>query len=271
MTLRFTLANMTTRPIELEGLTPDSVRDKSPGEIERFEVLHGNQRVPLAELFRVEGDPSDEIWELHGDLARVHGIGAQMRSGRIRVDGPVGRYVGAEMRGGEILVEGDAGDSLGSEMKGGSIRVRGKAGNFVGAALCGSARGTTGGTILVDGNVGDEAGAAMRRGLIAVGGNAGNLVGYNMLAGTVLVVGDCGRHAGAGMRRGTLGLLGAIAPALPATFRFACTSRPTVLPLVLRELQRIGFKPRVASQAYDIYNGDFLAQGRGEIFVRHSA
>ncbi len=43
-------------PVEFEGITPDRVHDKSLAEIERMEILHGNRKVPLAELFAVSGD-----------------------------------------------------------------------------------------------------------------------------------------------------------------------------------------------------------------------
>ena len=47
-------------PIEVDGLTPDWAAGKSLAEIQRFEVLHGNHRVAVAELFRVSGDAADK-------------------------------------------------------------------------------------------------------------------------------------------------------------------------------------------------------------------
>ena len=49
----------TTVPVEVEGVVPDRIRDKSLGEIERIDIFHGNRKIPLAELFSVCGDPSD--------------------------------------------------------------------------------------------------------------------------------------------------------------------------------------------------------------------
>ena len=57
LTLRYNAD--TSVPVEVEGITPDRLRNKSLAEIERLEILHGNRKVPLAELFTVSGDPAD--------------------------------------------------------------------------------------------------------------------------------------------------------------------------------------------------------------------
>jgi formylmethanofuran dehydrogenase subunit C len=273
MTLRLRYLGQTSVPVEIEGLTPDWACDKSLPEIERFEIFHGNRKLPLAELFAVAGDPSDRHWEFEGNLSGVHWLGAHMTQGRIDVCGPVGRHLGSEMRGGEIHVRGDAGGWVGAEMHGGLIHVRGHAGHLVGAAYRGSAKGMTGGTILVEGNAGNEIGLTMRRGLIAILGSAGDMVGFNMLAGTVLVFGDCGIRPGAGMRRGTIGLFGPNPPPLLPSFRYAATLSPTVLRLVLRSLQRLGmaFDPACLTDACHLYQGDFVALGKGEVWLRANA
>ncbi len=259
-----------TIPVEVEGITPDRLRDKPLAEIERLEVFLGNRQLPLAELFAVSGDPSDESLCWQGDLAGVHWIGAKMAGGSIRVEGPAGRHVGSEMSGGAIEVEGDAGDWVGGEMKGGLIRVRGRAGHLIGAAYRGSARGMTGGTILIDGQVGNEIGHTMRRGLLAVGGDAGDLAGFNMLAGSILIFGEAGIRPGAGMRRGTIGFFGAHPPPLLPTFRHACRYRPDILRLVLAHLRRHEFPPAagLADLEVELYHGDMIEGGRGEILVR---
>ena len=146
-------------------------------EIERIEVFHGNRRVPLAELFRVSGDPSDGRIDFEGDLAIVHHIGSGMSGGEIHVHGDAGRHVGAEMTGGTIDVDGDAGDWVGGEMNGGVIHIGGSAGDHAGAAYPGSRRGMTDGTILIDGAAGDDVGRSMRRGLLAIGGSCGDDAG----------------------------------------------------------------------------------------------
>lgn len=270
MPLRLTYNAETSVPVEIEGLTPDWAHDKSLAEIERFEIFHGNRKLPLAEMFRVSGDPGDREFVLEGNLAGVHWIGAHMGAGRITVHGPAGRHLGSEMQGGEIRVEGDAGGWVGAEMHGGFIHVRGNAGHLVGAAYRGSAKGMTGGTILVDGDGGNEIGLSMRRGLIAIGGSGGDMVGFNMIAGTVIVLGDCGIRAGAGMRRGTICMLGPSPPPLLPTFRYACTTRLNVLAMMLRDLQAKGLHidDALLQAEVDLYNGDLVALGRGEIFLR---
>ena len=57
LTLRYNAD--TSIPIEVEGITPDRLREKSLAEIEQLEIHQGNRKVPLAGLFTVSGDPSD--------------------------------------------------------------------------------------------------------------------------------------------------------------------------------------------------------------------
>lgn len=269
MSLRFTYQFQTKVPVELEGLVPDTLCDCSLSEIERKEVYHGNEKLPLAELFRITGSPSDLRWEFDGGLGGVHWLGAGMADGEIHIDGDVGRHLGSEMTGGTIFVTGNAGDWVGGEMHGGRIHVNGSAGHLVGAAYRGSRRGMTGGSIFVQGKVGNEVGLTMRRGLIAVGGECGDLLGFNMLAGTVLVFGNCGIRPGAGMRRGTIALLGdRVTPLLP-TFRYACRIQPLVLSILFREISRNGFAMPAENlpDRVQMYHGDMLEGGRGEILL----
>jgi formylmethanofuran dehydrogenase subunit C len=270
MPLRFRLKATSSVPLEVEGITPDSVRGKLLAEIERLEIFQGNVKLPLAEFFAVSGDGADEVHDWEGDLAGVHWIGAKMTAGRIVIHGSGGRHIGSEMRGGEIHVLGDAGDWVGGEMHGGLIHVRGRAGHLVGSAYRGSPKGMTKGTILVGGDVGNEIGHRMRRGLIAVGGNMGDLAGFNMLAGSIFVFGESGIRHGAGMKRGTLAFLGQTAPPLLPTFRRACRCRPEALHLIYRELRRHEFHvpEELFTCEYELYNGDFLEGGRGEILLR---
>jgi formylmethanofuran dehydrogenase subunit C len=268
MTLKLTYRAATTVPVEIEGLLPEAVRGRSTAEIERFEIFHGNQKVPLGELFRVAGDAGDLQFELEGDLSGVHWIGAGMTAGAIHVAGSAGRHVASEMRGGEIHVAGDAGDWLGGEMHAGLVHVRGRAGHAVGAAYRGGRRGMTGGTILVDGAAGNEVGHTMRRGLIAVGG-AGDYVGLNLIAGTILVFGPCGIRPGAGMRRGTIGLFGGEPPELLPTFRAGGCDRLLVMKLLFDDLTGLGYPcdPALATAELRTYHGDLVATGRGELLV----
>lgn len=273
MALQLSYHGETPVPVEVEGFTPDWACDKSLADIERFEIFHGNRKIPLAEMFSVTGDASDKRFDFEGNLSGVHWIGAHMTSGQIHIHGPAGRHVGSEMRGGEIHVEGDARGWVGAEMRGGLIHVRGNASHLVGAAYRGSSKGMTGGTILVDGNAGNEIGLTMRRGLIAIGGSAGDMLGFNMIAGTVLIFGECGIRPGAGMRRGTLGLFGPNPPPLLPSFRYATTYQPQIVRILLRELRTKGFRvdDSLLDSEFDRYCGDFVALGKGEVLLRHLA
>jgi formylmethanofuran dehydrogenase subunit C len=270
MPLRLTLRQPSTVPLEVEGITPDTVRGKSLAEIEKLEMFQGNVKTPLAEFFAVSGSTDDDIHDWEGDLSGVHWIGTKLASGRIVVHGNAGRHVGSEMKGGEIHVLGNAGDWVGGEMHGGLIHVRGRAGHLVGSAYRGSPKGMTKGTILVGGDAGNEIGHSMRRGLIAIGGNIGDLAGMNMLAGSILVFGTSGIRHGAGMKRGTLGFFGPEAPPMLPTFRRACRYRPDALAILFHELRRREFAvpEELLHCDYDLYNGDLLEGGRGEVLLR---
>jgi formylmethanofuran dehydrogenase subunit C len=271
MSLKLVYRGQTSIPVEIEGLTPDWACDKSLAEIERFDIFHGNRKIPLAEMCTVSGDPADQRIEFDGNLAGVHLIGAHMRSGEIHVHGPAGRHVGSEMRGGEIHIDGDAGGWLGCEMRGGLIHVRGNAGDLVGAAYRGSAKGMSGGTIIVDRNAGHEIGLSMQQGVIAIGGRAGDVLGFNMKDGTIIVLGDAGIRAGAAMRGGTIALLGPTPPPILPSFRFDRTAKPENLALLLQNLRTQGFRldPSLLSAEVDVYIGDLVEDGAGELLLRH--
>ncbi|MCA9264199.1 MAG: formylmethanofuran dehydrogenase subunit C [Planctomycetales bacterium] len=256
-------------PLEVEGIVPDACQGKSRADVEQMPVFHGNEKGCLADFFAVTGDPTSDCHQWQGDLSGVHWVGAKMQRGQIHIEGNVGRHLGSEMSGGEILVEGDASDWAGGEMRGGLIHVRGKAGHLVGAAYRGSRRGMTGGTLLVQGSVGNELGHTMRRGLIAVGGDCGDLVGFNMLAGTILVFGQCGIRHGAGMKRGTIGLFSDERPAMLPSFRYACRYNPLAFQLIWRELDHCQFPvpASIRGQALELFHGDLIEGGRGEILV----
>jgi len=269
MAVRFAFRGGTSVPLEVEGLTPDLVACMSLAEIEKLPVLEGNRTARVADFFDVAGDPSDQSIHWQGDLTGVHFIGAKMKSGRIDIDGSAGRHVGSEMHGGEIHVQGNVGDWVGGEMHGGLIHVHGTAGDSVGAAFRGGAKGMTRGTILIDGDAGDEVGQRMRRGLIVVGGNVGNFVGFNMLAGTVVVLGRSGIRHGAGMRRGTIAFLGERPQLLPG-FQYACRYQPLALSLLLRQVAAHGLPiaDQLRSVEFDLYNGDMVEGGLGEMLLR---
>ncbi|HEX2475018.1 MAG TPA: formylmethanofuran dehydrogenase subunit C [Lacipirellulaceae bacterium] len=285
MAIKLTYRAETSVPVEIEGLTPDWACDKSLAEIERFEIFHGNRKLPLAEMFSVTGDASDKRFDFEGNLSGVHWVGAHMRSGRIYVNGPAGRHIGSELRGGEIHVEGDAGGWVGCEMRAGFIHVQGNAGHLVGAAYRGSAKGMTGGTIIVNGGAGNEIGLSMQKGTIAIGGTAGDMIGFNMTDGMILVVGDAGIRAGAGMRGGMIAMLGPTPSPMLPSFRFDRTYRVGTAHqdpanggqcppyTMLRELREKGLRldESMLPESVDVYVGDLVAEGSGEIYVRHLA
>ena len=78
MTLRLALKHRSSVPVEVEGVTPEAVRDKGLADIEQLGIFHGNTKVPLAEFFAVSGDSADGRMEWEGDLSGVHWIGAGM-------------------------------------------------------------------------------------------------------------------------------------------------------------------------------------------------
>jgi formylmethanofuran dehydrogenase subunit C len=271
MSLKFIYRGQTSVPVEIEGLTPEWVVGKPLAEIERFEIFHGNRKIPLAEMFSVSGDPSDKRLEFEGDLSGVHWIGAHMRGGQVFVNGPAGRHIGSEMRGGEIRIEGDAGGWVGCEMRDGFIHIKGNAGHLVGAAYRGSAKGMLGGTIVVDGNAGNEIGLSMQQGLIAIGGQAGDMLGFNMADGTIVVLGESGIRAGAGMRGGTIAMLGPSPPPVLPSFRFKETGQLNGLATKLDDLRSKGLRVDATQlpDQVDVWTGDLVADGAGELYLRH--
>jgi formylmethanofuran dehydrogenase subunit C len=270
MPLKLSYRGQTALPVEVEGLTPDWTHDKSLAEIERFEIFHGNRKLPLAEMFSISGDASDHRIELVGDLTGVHWIGAHMRSGLIHVNGHAGRHLGSELRGGEIHITGNAGGWAGCEMRAGLIQIHGNAGDVLGGAYRGSAQGMRGGTIVVDGHAGNEAGLLMKQGVLAVGGDAGEMLGYGMTGGSILVIGNSGPRPGAEMHAGEIGILGPTPPAVLSSFQFDRLAKPERFDLVLYELTKHGWKlSQTALPAeLQVFVGDQIAGGNGELLLR---
>ncbi len=269
MPLRFRLKSALHAPVQLPGLTPQWTRSRSAREIGAFEVSCGNKRLPLGDLFAVAGNSADGALELAGDLSAVHGIGAGMTAGTIRVDGHVGDHAGAAMRAGSLEIRGNAGNWLGREMRGGRIHVHGSVAEHAAAAPAGASRGMCGGELLIAGSAGHGLGRKMRRGLVAVSGSAGDDVGSEMLAGTILIGGSCGKRPGTDLRRGTLALIGP-PPELPLTYVRGNRFRPQFLELVLVHLRRAGmlFPADSSRGEYLLHHGDMLVSGRGEILIR---
>lgn len=255
-----------TVPLEVEPIRPDTCISMSVDQVLKTAIFHGKESVEFGEFFSVEGTPEDGIHIWEGDFSGVHWIGAGMTEGQILIEGNAGRHVGSEMRGGLIEVSGDASDWVGAELKGGLIKIQGNAGHLAGAAYRGSPRGMTGGSILIQGTAGNEVGHTMRRGIIATGG-LGDLAGFNMLAGTILCFGSAGIRPGAGMRRGTIGFFGAEPVDLLPTFRYACRQNLDILRVIEGFLETHHYDGQLPDLV-DLYHGDFLEGGRGEIMVQ---
>ncbi len=203
-----------------------------------------------------------------GDLRRIDGLGSGMTAGTLVIDGDVGREVGRGMTGGTIEIRGSAGDGLGRAMAGGSITVFGRGGDCIGGPLPGGSRGMTGGEIVVRGDAGRDAGFCARRGLIAIGGNADDGVARGMIAGTVVVMGRAVGSVGLWNKRGTVVALGGAQ--ILASYRYACTYRPSFIGLLLghlRRTHRLSVDDRFLQGRYARHCGDFSELGLGEVLT----
>jgi formylmethanofuran dehydrogenase subunit C len=210
--------------------------------------VDGAGRSRVVDLFAVKAATDGQV-RLVGDLALMDGIGAGLASGA-------------------LVVEGNAGWYLGQGMRGGSIEVRGNVGPQAGAALPGAKRGMSGGEIVIRGSTGPGLGSGCRRGLIAVEGEIAEGAGRAMLAGTVVAFGAIAAEPGLWSKRGSFVALRSVTP--PATYRYACTYRPSYLPVTLGYLKRrygCPVKPEHLTGLYRRYSGDLAELGAGEILV----
>lgn len=257
-------------PIEVEGIIPEALVGLSESEIAAREIWLGRKKTALHELFRVQGTCNADatiVWK--GNLKPVHWIGANMTSGSVEIHGEAGRHVGSRMSGGTIVAESDVADFAGSEMSGGILRVKGSAGDLLGGNYPGSKFGMNRGTILVAGNAGKGAGQAMRRGTLVIGGAAGKLAGWHMLGGTIIVYGENGEDPGANMTRGTIVLAGRTKPQPRPTFARGGSYQDSMMAMIDVWLKRHDFESgcRLSDIGFQMYHGDLLNGGRGELFV----
>ncbi len=255
-------------PVEAECISPDVFSGKSAEEVKALEVLWGNKKKKLGDVFDVDGVAgSTEEIVIEGDVSAVKHIGARMSGGKLIIKGNAGMHLGREMGGGEITVQGSVEDWLGAEMKGGLIRVKGNARNLVGSGYRGSKVGMKSGTIIIEGDAGREVGGLMRRGTIAVKGNLGTFAGALMTGGSIVCFGNIGGRAGAGMERGTILAFNPI-DLLP-TFRYSCTYYPTFIRAFLQELRKhdLPIKDEHITGSYERYDGDIASLGKGEILI----
>jgi formylmethanofuran dehydrogenase subunit C len=268
--LRLTLKEQPTVPLEAEVLTPDVLGKMSHAEVCAQQVFLGKHRRRLDDFFEIEGDGADEI-EIHGDARQVKYIGQGMTRGRITVRGNVGMHLGAAMHGGEIHVHGNASDWVGAEMRGGHIHVRGNAGGQAGAAYRGSMAGMQGGSILIEGTAGLEVGMRMKRGIIAIRGRARDFTGLMMKGGTIVLMSGAEIRTGAWMERGTIISLRPLE--LLPTFSYACDYNPVFVNLYASQLKPLGFDlPHDPAQGvYRRHAGDSSIPGKGELLVWQAA
>jgi formylmethanofuran dehydrogenase subunit C len=256
-------------PLEVDSVAIERLRELSLDEIKQTLIWQGKMQLELGEAFQISGSLSDSTIDWHGDLSRVHWIGAKQAGGRTRIHGSVGRHLGSQMTGGELEVIGDAGDFVGVEMTGGTIRVSGNAGNRVGARYPGSRFGMNRGSVFVGGNVGHGLGENMRRGNLVVSGNAGDAVGWNILAGTICVMGSTGENLGAGMVRGSIICGQPNEELLPTFLAGTQVEKVEWMRIFARWLdaQKLPMGGRLLENRYQHYSGDSLYGGRGEIWM----
>ncbi len=219
------------------------------GELaQRPVAIRGGGAAPLGDLFDVTGNAGGRI-RFSGDLANANRLGAGLAEG-------------------EVVVDGHVGNDVGIGMSGGSIDVHGRAGARAGGAAPEARRGMTGGELVVRGSVGPGAGERMRRGLLVIGGDAGGQAGAGTLAGTIVVFGDAGPAPGLWSKRGSMVALGTVA--IPSTYKYACTYRPTHLRVMfgrLRNRYGLPLQERHLSGSFRRYSGDLADLGKGEILA----
>ena len=276
-------------PIDVDSILPENIANATTTEIGNRLIWCGRHQQPIKDFFDISGSAKGDAtiqWRgCSGDgLGRVNRIGHQMTTGRMLIHGNAGVHTGWQMQGGRIEVLGNADDYLGAEMSGGTIVVSGDVGNHAGSRFNGEKIGMNRGQIFIQGSTGHGLGQGMRRGTIVVGKQAGKLVGWNMLAGTIVCLQGCGPHPGAGMKRGTI--IAAANPQLAATikqndwllpsFNQGSTDNvPIFKPLkkwvAAQTIDRNPiFTPTqldLLDQTYQVFHGDRLVDGRGEVFL----
>ncbi|KGD96520.1 MULTISPECIES: formylmethanofuran dehydrogenase subunit C [Rhizobium/Agrobacterium group] len=201
--LTFTLRSEPGERLDLSGLIPDRLSGMPVAEIAGLPI--GTSRSPaiVGDIFKITGADAANI-VFAGGSGRFDFVGAEMKTGRIRVDGDVGARAGRRMAGGTLVIEGKAGLQAGSGLKNGRIEINGDAGEGIGGPMAGEIHGMTGGLIIVRGKAGHRPGERMRRGIIALLKGCGDYAGLNMVAGTIVVTGRVGHYPGHLMKRGSL-------------------------------------------------------------------
>jgi formylmethanofuran dehydrogenase subunit C len=264
---RLTLRERPPLPVEVGALNPEALADISAAELERMPFTLGRRSIPLAEIFRVEGRPGPRL-VFAGDCERLDGIGRNLASGEILVEGNAGHETAAGQGGGEIRIAGSVRDHAAMGMRGGVLSITGSAGAFLGAPPPGERLGMRGGLVTIGGNAGARAGDRMRRGMILISGDAGAACGARMVAGTIAVAGRLGALPGLRMRRGTLIAAGAPGGA-PDTFADTGRADLTIIRLLARKLGTAApwIEPLLRAAPLRRLAGDLAVDGKGEILL----
>lgn len=262
--------------INLQGATPDRMRELDLSEIAAWPIAVGGREATLGQIFEIT-DGARDRWLLSGDLQRCDFIGAGMRAGEIVVDSSAGDYVASRMRGGCVEVQGDAGRYAASSLRGGSVSIAGNVGRYAAAAAPNQPRGMSGGELIIAGNADQWLASRMRRGLVIVHGRVASGCATRMIAGTLVICGPVATPLGSSMARGTLLLLDPPQEMLSGGiigFTAPSPSRLSFLPILL---QHVAPKlPDTLSGQLDTADwlrcvGDRSELGLGEVLLRKPA
>jgi formylmethanofuran dehydrogenase subunit C len=253
-TVTLTPLKQTKISIEAETITPDNFAGKTQEEIENIPLWEGNRQTTLKEFFKIEVEGNDAAENtkiiINGSIPRVKRVGEGMSAGVILINGDVDMHVGAKMRGGTITVKGNADSWAGREMKGGELIIEGDAGYYLGAGYRGEACGMRGGRIIVFGDARDYVGEHMCGGEIIIKGNAGLMPGLSNNGGTIIIEGNTTLPGGE-MKKGTIIIKGRVEELVPAYKQEG-----------VEEIDNV---------AYQKYTGDFVAGGKGTLYIRATA
>jgi len=262
--LTFMLRSEPEERLDLSGLTPDKLAGMPVAEIAGLKIGLSRRPATVGDVFKITGTDASNI-VFAGGSGRFDLVGAEMGTGRIRVEGDVGARPGRRMAGGTLVIEGKAGLQAGSGMKHGRIEINGDAGEGIGGPMAGEIHGMTGGLIIVRGKAGHRPGERMRRGIIALLKGCGDYAGLGMIAGTIVATGRVGRYPGHLMKRGSL-LFDRRPADLSPTF-MDCgrvdIAFPALFDRYLME-EKILDRPLLGAKPYR-FGGDNAVLGKGEI------
>lgn len=264
--LTFKLRDGTSGRVDLSALVPHKLAGLTDRDIAQIVIGKTRDLVCVGDVFVLSGTSGDTLTFV-GTTAACDGLGSELESGTVIVDGDAGAYAGRTMKSGRLDIRGSVGDFLAAGLKGGLVTVKGAAGGFVGAVLTGEKNGMAGGTVVVEGDIGERAGDRMRRGTIITRGKTGASAGSRMLGGTIWAEGGLGPTPGPLLRRGTL-----IAPTVARmTDTFADCGRHDlgILAIMNKHFSATlgALAPKPLPKNVRRFAGDLATAGKGEILV----